>query len=334
MSKEQTQSSDKTQSSRRGFLSGASVVGSAAILAASTIPAAEAAQKTAAMKQPASAADRLRKLIAAPEPIVAPIVYDLMSAKLAQHLGFPVITLGGSAVSSGMYGMGDYGMATVSELIEFAARLAEGVDLPLIADADDCGGNPMNVYRALRRYARADVASVLIEDMTGAKHVPSRPEGRLISTAEMVDKIKAGVDAAGPSGPIVLGRCDALAKNLSFDQALERIVAYSDAGAEMVFVSGATPEQHEKVADATGKAVFSTGGGKNTADVLSAHKVKVSAFAIEPYALNAVHQALIDLQQHGSPSRTVKGLPREITTQLHDAEHWAALSEKYNAQSY
>ena len=128
MSKEQTQSSDKTQSSRRGFLSGASVVGSAAILAASTIPAAEAAQKTAAMKQPASAADRLRKLIAAPEPIVAPIVYDLMSAKLAQHLGFPVITLGGSAVSSGMYGMGDYGMATVSELIEFAARLAEGVD--------------------------------------------------------------------------------------------------------------------------------------------------------------------------------------------------------------
>lgn len=334
MSKEQDQPSDTVQSSRRGFLSGASAVGSAAILAASTIPSAEAAQKDANAMPSASSADQLRKLLVAPEPIVAPIVYDLMSAKLAKHLGFPVITLGGSAVSSGMYGMGDYGMATVSELIEFAARLAEGVDLPLIADADDCGGNPLNVYRAIKRYARADVASVLIEDMSGAKHVPGRPEGRLISMAEMVDKIKAGVDAAGPGGPVILGRCDAMAKNLPFEKALERSVAYSEAGAEMIFVSGASPEQHAQVADATGKAVFSTGGGKNTADVLAAHKVKVSAFAIEPYALKAVHQALLDLQQHGSPSRTVKGLPREITTQLHDAEHWATLSEKYNAQSY
>lgn len=334
MNKKLDQSSDNSPSSRRGFLSGASAVGGAAILAASSISTASAAEKTAAAAQSMTAADHLRKLMADPEPIVAPIVYDLMSAKLAKHLGFPVITLGGSAVSSGMYGMGDYGMATVTELIEFAARLAAGVDLPLIADADDCGGNPLNVYRALKRYARADVASVLIEDMSGAKHVPGRPEGRLISTAEMVDKIRAGVEAAGPGGPVILGRCDALAKNQTFEQALKRIVAYSDAGAEMVFVSGATPEQHEIVADTTGKAVFSTGGGKNTADVLSAHKVKVSAFAIEPYALKAVHQALVDLQEHGSPSRTVEGLPREITTQLHDAEHWSTLSEKYNAQSY
>ena len=335
MTTEHNKPSEAPQSSRRGFLSGASAAGGAALLVASAVNGAEAAQSSpSSSTMTSSAGDRLRELLAAPEPVVAPIVYDLMSAKLAQHMGFPVVTLGGSAVSSGMYGLGDYGMATVSELIEFASRLAAGVDVPVIADADDCGGNPLNVYRAIQRYARADVASVLIEDMSGAKHVPGRPEGRLVSTAEMVDKVRAGVDAAGPNGPVILARCDALAKDLSFGDALERIVAYSDAGAEMLFLSGATPEQHEQVAGATGKAIFSTGGGPNTADVLSAHKVKVSAFAIEPYALNAVHQALTDLQQHGSPSRTVKGLPRDITTQLHDAEFWAELSEKYNAQSY
>ena len=336
MSKEETWPSDNTQSSRRRFLSGAGAVSSTAILAGGVIPVAHAAQPNPSESalQPASAADRLRGLLAAPDAIVAPIVYDLMSAKLAQHVGFPVVTVGGSAVSSGMYGLGDYGMASVSELIEFAARMAAGVDVPVVADADDCGGNPLNVYRAVQRYARADVACVLIEDMTGAKHVPNRPEGNLSSTAEMVDKIKAAVEAAGAGGPAILGRCDALSKGLPFEQALERLVAYADAGAELVFMSGATPAQHEKTADATGKAVFAVGGGSASADVLIAHKVKLAVFGIESYALNAVHQVLLDLQEYGTPSYTLKGLPREISTQLHDAERWADISRRFNAQSY
>ncbi len=333
MSNEERSSSIATPSSRRDFLSRAGAAGGAAILAAGVTQTAEAASSATA-SQPLSAADRLRKLIAEPGAIAAPIVYDLMSAKMAQHLGFPLITVGGSSVSSGMYGMGDYGMATVSELIEVAARMAAGVDIPVIADADDCGGNPLNVYRALKRYARADVGSVLIEDMTGAKHVPGRPEGRLISTAEMVDKIKAGVDAAGPSGPIILARCDGMSKDLSFEQALERMVAYSEAGAGLMFMAGATPAQHEVVADTTGKAVFSTGGGSNTAEVLAAHKVKIGAFAVESFALNAAHQAMLDLQQHGDPGRSVKGLSRDVSSQLYDAEHWAEISRRYNAQSY
>ena len=318
---------------RRKFLSGAGAVGSAAILAASNTKKAKSTESPAIIK-PASAADRLRNLIAAPESISAPVVYDLMSAKLAQYLGFPLITVGGSTVSSGMYGMGDYGMATITELIEVAARMAAGVDIPVIADADDCGGNPLNVYRALRRYAQADVACVLIEDMSGAKHVPGRPEGRLISAAEMVDKIKAAVDAAGIGGPAILARCDGLSKDLSFEESLERIVMYSEAGAELVFMSGAQPAQHRVVAETTGKAVFSTGGGKNTADILAAHKVKVAVFAIESFALNAAHQAMRDLKQHGDPSRTLLGLPREVSSELYDSKHWAEISRRFNAQSY
>ncbi|MEQ9449767.1 MAG: isocitrate lyase/phosphoenolpyruvate mutase family protein, partial [Rhodospirillaceae bacterium] len=159
-------------------------------------------------------------------------------------------------------------------------------------------------------------------------------EGRLSSTAEVVDKIRAGVEAAGPDGPTILARCDALAKDLSFDDALDRTVAYAEAGAEIVFLSGATPEQNEIVADTTGKPVFTVGSQRTPADVLIAHKVKISAFAVEPYALNAARQALIDLRDHGAPGHSVEGLPRDISLQLQDADHWTQLSAKFNAQSY
>ncbi len=325
---------DKPNSSRRAFLKNAGASSSAAILAAGLVATVGTDDASAAQSTGTTSANRLRALLAKPEPIVAPIVYDLMSAKLAQHLGFSIITVGGSSVSSNMFGMGDYGMATVSELVEFSSRMAAGVDVPVIADADDCGGNPLNVYRALKRFARADVACVLIEDMTGAKHVPGRPEGNLSSVAEMSDKIKAGVDAAGPGGPLILARCDALAKDETFDRAMERMSAYSEAGAELVFMSGATPEQHEIVADTIGKPVFSTGNSQRDAKILQAHKVKISAFGIESYALNAIHQVLTDLRDHGNPGRTMEELPRDVTLKLHDAEEWADISRRYNAQSY
>jgi 2-methylisocitrate lyase-like PEP mutase family enzyme len=277
--------------------------------------------------------DRLRARIAQPGGIVAPICYDVASAKLAQHVGFKLITVGGSSVSSGMYGMGDFGMVTVSELIEFSTRVAASLDVPLLADGDDCGGNPMNVYRAFQRYARAGVASVLLEDMTGAKHVPGRPEGTVLSKEQQVDKIRAAAEAAGPGGPLVLARTDAMARKETFDQALDRAVAYCNAGAELIFVSGATPEQNQKVAEATGKAVFTVGGGKNTADVLFAHKVKIANFFVEPFALGAAHQALTALLKNGSmDGLTLPTLPRDIASAITDTPHWVEISRKFNAQ--
>lgn len=328
MTERELTASETVPASRRNFLGG----GAAAVLAAAATSSASAAQPTPAAPA-ASPGDRLRTLLAAPEPIVAPIVYDVASAKLAQHVGFKVITVGGSSVSSGMYGMGDYGMATISELIEFATRVAAAIDAPLIADADDGGGNPMNVYRAMQRYTRAGVAAVLLEDLTGAKHVPNRPEATLVSVAQHVDKIRAAVEARGAGGPCVLARSDALGKKEPFDQVLKRVTAYAEAGAEIIFTSGATPEQHQKVAEVTGKAIFTTAGGSNTAEVLFAHKVKIANFAIEPYALGAAHQAMLTLLKTGSTGTASPQLPRDVSAAIQDSAKWAEISRKFNAQS-
>lgn len=316
---------DSSGGSRRDFLNGAGFA--AAAMAAAVVPVATAQAQSAAA--PTTAGDKLRALLKAPGPIAAPIVYDVASAKLAQHMGFKVITIGGSATSSGMFGMGDYGMATISELVELAVRMAQALDVPLIADADDGGGNPMNVYRAMKRYAAGGVACVLLEDLTGAKHVPGRPEGQMVSMAAHVDKIKAALEAGGAHGPVVMGRCDGLSKGESFDQVLERVKAYADAGAEMIFVAGASLEQKKRAAEVSGRPLFSTGGPASVAEE-GQHGVKVAAFAIEPYALGAAHQALTILQKDGKITG-LERLSRDNALAIQDAEMWAEIHEKYNA---
>ncbi len=309
--------------SRRDFFTAAT----GALVAVAATPAAAAAAAPAAM--PTTAGDKLRAIFKTPGPVAAPIVYDVASAKLAQHMGFKVITIGGSATSSGMFGMGDYGMATISELVELAVRMAQALEVPLIADADDGGGNPLNVYRAMKRYSKGGVACVLLEDLTGAKHVPGRPEGQMVPLAVHVDKIKAAMDAGGAGGPVVLARCDGLSKGEIFDQILARLKAYSDAGAELLFASGANLEQKKKVAEVTGKPLFST-AGRFTVDEEGKNGVKVAAFAIEGYALGAAHQALLALQKNGLIG-DMPTLPRDASLAILDAKMWGDLHQKYNA---
>ena len=310
--------------SRRDFFTAAT----GALVAAAAAPATATAAAPPAPPS-ASPGDKMRAVLRTPGPVAVPIVYDVASAKLAQHMGFKAITIGGSATSSGMFGMGDYGMATISELVELAVRMAQALEVPLIADADDGGGNPMNVYRAMKRYAKGGVACVLLEDLTGAKHVPGRPEGQMVPLAIHVDKIKAAMEAGGSGGPVVLARCDGLAKGESFDQILERVKAYADAGAELLFVAGASLEQKKKVADVTGKPLFSTGGPATVEDE-GKNGVKIAAFAIEPFALGASYQALTALQKDGKISGLTP-LPREISLAIQDAKFWADLHLRYNA---
>ncbi len=318
-------SQDESGASRREFFGAAA--GIAAIAATAAVPSGAAA--AAAPPVPSSQGDKLRALLKGADPLPAPIVYDVASAKLAQFMGFKVITIGGSATSSGMYGMGDYGMATISELVELAVRMAQALETPLIADADDGGGNPMNVYRAMKRYARGGVACVLLEDLTGAKHVPGRPEGQMVPLSVHVDKIKAARDAGGATGPLVLARTDGLGKGESFDQILERVKAYADAGAELIFVSGASLEQKKKVAQTTGRPLFSTGGPASVTEE-AANGVKVPAFAIEPYALGASHAAMTALLKDGKISG-LPTVPREASLAIADAKMWAEIHQKYNA---
>jgi len=147
--------------------------------------------------------------------------------------------------------------------------------------------------------------------------------------ARLEAALLAALDAGGAGGPLVLARSDGLGKGESFDQVLARVKAYSDAGAEMIFVSGASLEQKKKISEVTAKPLFSTGGPATVTEE-AAVGVKVPAFAIEPYALGASHAAMSALLKDGK----IAGLPtvpREASLAIADAKMWAEIHQKYNA---
>ena len=113
---------------------------------------------------------------------------DVATAKLAAMHGFEIVMTGGSALSLSKYGIGDFGMITMDDLVEFCNRTADAIDVPIIADADDGDGNPLNVYRTVQRMEKAGAACIMIEDLYGAKHLAGYDQGKIISREAMVDK--------------------------------------------------------------------------------------------------------------------------------------------------
>ena len=166
------------------------------------------AQSAASRASSLSAGARLRKLIEPGEPVQCPVIHDVISAKLAVAHGFPLVLAGGGAISQDQFGMGDYGMLTITEMIDLTSRIVDCVEVP-DSDGDDGGGNPLNVIRAVRMLERAGAACVLIEDLFGAKHLGSLGNGNVLATEAMVDKIHAATDARRESGFAILARCDA-----------------------------------------------------------------------------------------------------------------------------
>jgi 2-methylisocitrate lyase-like PEP mutase family enzyme len=267
---------------------------------------------------------------------MSPVIFDVMSAKLAALRGFPTVFAGGMPTAASMFGIGDYGMVTISELIEFAGRIAEAVDIPVMADGDDLGGNPLNAYRAMRRYERAGVACVMLEDMTGAKHIPGLPEGPIVSQPAMVDRIRAAVDARR-SESVILARCDVLSAGQSWEQALERSVAYCEAGADMTFVPRMRVEDAAQLAAATRKPVAASGteGARYIPPPeLERLNVKVAIYAAQfpNLALGAVDEAFRELQATGTISNYAqRAIAPETYARLIDTETSVAIAKKYNA---
>jgi len=222
---------------------------------------------------------------------------------MSQDLGFPAIYAGGQPVSASMYGVGDFGTLTMTELIEFAGRVAGVVDIPVVGDADDGGGNPLNVHRTIRSYERASVAAVMIEDMYGAKHLPGLPEGPMSSIPAFSDKIKAAVDAR-KHGLVLIARSDALSAKEPFEKGVERLLAYAEAGADVVFLAGAPIRRTPEIARATNRPVMVVTMPTDpdaAPDVLRDSGVKVACYAYQlmAVAMGAVQKALRDIKSTG-----------------------------------
>lgn len=175
-------------------------------------------------------AQRLR----AGEFITAPGVFDMISARIADRMGFPAIYMTGSGTVASYLGLPDAGIATYTEMVARAGQIARGTKTPLIADADTGYGGHLNVRHTVQGYEMAGVAAIQIEDQDYPKKCGHMSGQKLIPAEDMVTKIKVALDCRLSPDFLIIARTDAR-KTLGMDEALRRAEAYIEAGADVLF---------------------------------------------------------------------------------------------------
>jgi 2,3-dimethylmalate lyase len=191
-------------------------------------------------RRPGGAA-RLRALVDSGQTIVAPGAFDPLAARLVEEAGFPAVYMTGFGTSAALIGRPDVGLLTMTEMAGNAARIADCVDIPVIADADTGYGNPLNVIRTVGAYEAAGVAGIHIEDQVAPKKC-GHMEGKLVIPAqEMAAKVRAAVEARTQPEFVIIARTDARAVE-GLERALERARLYREAGADALFIEALVSE--------------------------------------------------------------------------------------------
>ena len=181
------------------------------------------------------ATQQFRQLLSEPGIITAPGAYDCLTAAIIQRTGFPAVYMTGAGTSVARIGYPDLALATATEMLANAAAIAGAVDVPVIADADTGYGGTMNVRRTIREYERTGVAAVHIEDQQFPKRCGHLDDKRVVPIDEMVQKIRAAVDARTDDDFTIIVRTDALAVT-GWDDTMRRCDAFTQAGADALFV--------------------------------------------------------------------------------------------------
>src|SRR5919202_1473455 len=189
---------------------------------------------------------KLRELVERQEgPVLAPGAYDALSARLVEQAGFEAVYITGFGTAASLLGRPDIGLLTFSEMVDNARRIAQAVKVPVIADADNGSGNPINVIRTVREYEAAGISAIHIEDQVSPKKCGHMEGKQVISAGEMVEKVHAAIEARHSEDFVVIARTDARAVE-GIDGALERARLYREAGADALFVEA--PQSEEEIA--------------------------------------------------------------------------------------
>ncbi|WP_269503356.1 methylisocitrate lyase [Burkholderia sp. IMCC1007] len=181
-----------------------------------------------------SAGAKFRAAVAAEQPLQVVGAITAYAAKMAQAVGFKAVYLSGGGVAANSLGIPDLGISTMEDVLIDASRITNATDLPLLVDIDTGWGGAFNIARTVRSFINAGVAAVHLEDQVGQKRCGHRPGKEVVPTEEMVDRVKAAVDARTDDQFVIMARTDAAAAE-GIDSAIERAVAYVEAGADMIF---------------------------------------------------------------------------------------------------
>ena len=187
----------------------------------------------------------LRERLSQPPIVVAPGVYDALTALIAEQAGFRTLYVSGAAIAYSKLARPDIGLVSMSEVANTVALIRDRVGADLIVDADTGYGNALNVQRTVRLFERAGAGAIQLEDQDFPKRCGHLDDKTLISAAEMVGKIKAAVDARHSRETLIIARTDAVAVE-GFDAALARARLYCEAGADILFVEA--PREKDQLA--------------------------------------------------------------------------------------
>jgi len=253
---------------------------------------------------------KFRQILRRKKLTVMPGGFSPLYARLAQQAGFECFFLAGSQLSAFLYGVPDNGIIGLRELVDHARHMAARADIPILVDGDTGFGNAVNVYHAVKEVARAGVASMSLEDQEAPKKSATNAGRRCISLAEAVGKIEAACAARDEIDPdfVICARCDILgAEGSSFDDALERCVAYVEkGGADFVWLNSVETRQDLKRACAAIPApVLTIWGGKDAPPTVAEQEklgVRIALFPVvaATTGLQAAWEVLNDLREGGT----------------------------------
>jgi 2-methylisocitrate lyase-like PEP mutase family enzyme len=283
-------------------------------------------------------ADRLRQLLAGPDFLLMPCCFDGLSARLVERAGFPLTFMSGFAVSAARLARPDTGLISYGEMLDQGRSILEAVSIPVIADGDTGYGNAVNVRRTLQGYARAGFAGIMIEDQVAPKRCGHTKGKEVVDRAEAYGRIRAAVEArAGGADIVIMARTDARATH-GLDEALWRLQAFADLGADILFLEAPRDEAEMRAfCDALPGPKMANMLEEGVTPLLPPARLAEIGYKIAAYPLTllntavfAMREALTELKAGRVPARRV-----DFATirQIVGFEDYDRLLERYTGQS-
>lgn len=262
-------------------------------------------------------ASQLRLLLAQPTILVLPGVYDCLSAKVAEQVGFEAVFTSGFGIAASTLGVPDYGLLTATETLYTIGKMYQSVSIPIIADLDTGYGNPLNVIRTVKDAVQQGISGIILEDQLFPKKCGHFEGKQVISAAEHIEKIKAARYASQDENLVIVARTDAYT-TLGLAEAIERGKAYHQAGADMIFIEAPqSVEDLKTIAQVFPNIPLMANmieGGKTP--ILESQDLQKMGFKIVVYPLSgllAATQAIFNCFEHLKKTGTTTGFSNPLT---------------------
>ena len=284
-----------------------------------------------------STQQQLKALASARCGVIVPGAFNALSARVVADLGYEAIYVTGAGVTNMWFGLPDQAFMGLTDIADHTARIRDAVELPLIVDADTGFGNALNTYHAVRALERAGADCIQLEDQVSPKRCGHFNGKDVISTEEMVNKIKAAVDARRDEATLILARTDACASH-GFEAAVERAERYTEAGADILFVEAVTSTEEIRALPLRlrkPQLMNMVIGGKTP--IVSAEELGQLGYGIVLYANAALQSAVAGMQKALTVLRDTRRIdedPALVTPfaerqRLVHKQQWDALEKKY-----